>query len=146
MLCSGPAAGVQFPFPSAAEPLGLIYSVHTPYRHVKSNLLVCVTEPLVHSSASTSVRAGGSCSMASWATGLDKPRPGGPMVTRANMLFALELGQKTTVAILLPGDRGLGSFKGCERLMLCWVSKDSLKVETCSLPLFPPQEQEVTIW
>lgn len=68
------------------------------------------------------------------------------MVTQANTLFALELGQKTTVAILLPGDRGLGSFKGCERLMLCWVSKDSLKVETCSLPLFPPQEQEVTIW
>lgn len=68
------------------------------------------------------------------------------MVTWVNMLFALEWGQKTAVSILLPGDGGLGSFKGRERLMLCWVSKGSLKDETCSLPLFPPWEQEVTIW
>lgn len=68
------------------------------------------------------------------------------MVTWANTLFALELGQKTAVSILLPGYRGLGSFKGHEWLMLCWVSKGSLKDETCSLPLFPPREQEVTIW
>lgn len=78
--------------------------------------------------------------------GLDKPNPGGPAVTWANTLFAFELGQKTAMSILLPGDRGLGSFKGRERLMLRWVSKSSLKDETCSLPLFPPREQEVTIW
>lgn len=79
-------------------------------------------------------------------TGLDKPNPGGPRVMWGNMFFVLESGQKTAVSILLPGDRGLGSFKGRERLMLCWVSKGSLKDETCSLPLFPPREQEVTIW
>jgi len=67
-------------------------------------------------------------------------------VTWANVLLALALGQKTAVSILLPGDRGLGSFKGRERLLLGWVSRGSLKDETCSLPLFPPREQEVTIW
>lgn len=89
---------------------------------------------------------GGSYSTASRTLGLDKPNPGGPTVTWANTLSALERGQKTAVSIPLPGDRGLGSFKVRERLMLRWVSKGSLKDETCSLPLFPPREQEVTIW
>lgn len=60
------------------------------------------------------------------------------MLTWANTFFAPELGQKTAVSILLPGDRALGSFKGHERLTLCWVSKGSVKDETCSLPLFLP--------